>query len=283
MRFVLSTAVLAATLGVLPASAQLFGSGVVYDPTQSTHAVIQIKNEERTIANEVQQIEQGQKIFTNTVKLADNAIAAYNLAHQMSMVPRSLYQPFLSRSTYWMELNHAANTYGNSGQWTIAVNTGAGAGIGYQRASIPPIGQINGYGNLSPSGQQQIAARGATADLNDAVTTSNMQALGTIRTNSQQRQADINSLISATQSPDPSQHSEMATLQRINLALIVLIQEQQEANQISQANALQQLVGQKVQQDNLKSLFVTANSYQQNFNAVTPQQTNAGTQWAFHY
>jgi len=63
----------------------------------------------------------------------------------------------------------------------------------------------------------------------------------------------------------------------------VLLQEQQEANQISQSVALQQMIGQKVQQDNLKSLFVTANSYQQNFDAVTPQQTNAGTQWAFHY
>lgn len=266
-----------------PIARAQFGSGVVYDPTQATHAVVQIKNEERSIANEIQQIEQGQKIFTNTVKLADNAIATYNLAHEMAMMPRSLYQPFLSRSTYWTELNHAANTFGNSSQWTIAVNTGAGASIGFQQASIPRIGQINGYGNLSQLGQQQIAARGATADLNDAITTSSMQTLGSIRTNSVQRQTDINKLMSATQSADPAQHTEMATLQRINLALLLLLQEQQEANQISQANTLQQIVGQKMQQDNLKSLFQLGNGYQQNFNAATPQQTSAGTQWAFHY
>jgi len=47
---------------------------------------------------------------TNSVKLADNAIATYNLAHEMSLSPQSLYQPFLSPSTYWMELNEAANT-----------------------------------------------------------------------------------------------------------------------------------------------------------------------------
>ena len=260
-----------------------FGSGVVYDPTQATHAVVQIKNEERSIANEIQQIEEGQKIFTNTVKLADNAIATYNLAHQMAMMPRSLYQPFLSRSTYWMELNHSANTYGNSSQWTNAVNTGVGASIGFQQASIPHTSQITGYGNLSQLGQQQIAARGATVDLNDAITTSSMQTLGTIRTNSQQRQTDINALSRATQSSDPSQHTEMATLQRINLALLLLLQEQQEANQISQANALQQIVGQKTQQDNLKSLFQVGNGYQQNFNVTMPQQTTAGTAWAFHY
>ena len=41
---------------------------------------------------------------------------------------------------------------------------------------------------------------------------------------------------------------------------------QQETNQILQGQALQQIVGQKVQQDNLKSLFQTGNGYQQNFN-----------------
>jgi hypothetical protein len=268
MKLSLTSAILAATLGVLPADAQ-FGSGIVYDPTQSAHAI--------------EQISQGQQIFTNSVRLADNAIATYNLAHEMSLAPQILYQPLLSPSTYWMALNQAANTYGNSRQWTASVNTGFGASIGYQQATVPRIGQIAAYGNLSTLGQQQIAAQGATVDLNDSVTTSNMQTLGTIRANSEQRQADINALISASQSPDPAQHTEMAALQRINKALILLVQEQQEANQIDQAVALQQIIGQKVQQDNLKSLFVTANGYQQNFDSVTPQQTSAGTNWAFHY
>ena len=268
MKIHAAIATLAAMLGVLPAHAQ-FGSGIVYDPTQSAHAI--------------QQIQQGQNIFTNSVKLADNAIATYNLAHEMSLAPQSLYQPFLSPSTYWMALNEAANTYGNTHQWTSAANTGAGASTGYQQASIPIAGRINGYGNLSTLGQQEIAAQGATVDLSAAVTSSDIQTLGTIRADAEKRQADINALISASQSSDPTQHTEMAALQRINKALILLIQEQQEANQISEAYALQQIVGQKVQQDNLKSLFVTAKDYQQNFNSVTPQQTSAGTQWALHY
>lgn len=268
MKSLIATAFLAVTVEVLPVHAQ-FGSGVVYDPTQSAHAI--------------QQISQGQQIFTNSVRLADNAIATYNLAHEMSMAPQMLYQPFLSPSTYWMALNQAANTYGNSQPWTNSVNTGVGAAYGYQQASIPRTGQISGYGNLSTLGQQQIAARGATVDLNDSVTSSNMQTLGTIRANSEQRQADINALISASQTADPAQHTEMATLQRINKALIVLIQEQQEANQISQAVALQQMIGQKMQQDNLKSLFVTGNGYQQGFNSATPQQSSAGMSWALHY
>src|ERR1700731_719093 len=98
----------------LPAGAQAqFGSGIVYDPTQAAHAV--------------QQIEQGQNIFTNTVKLADNAIATYNVIHQMSMAPSSLYQPYLSPWSDWAMLNQAANTYGNSQPWMNSANTGSNA------------------------------------------------------------------------------------------------------------------------------------------------------------
>jgi hypothetical protein len=233
----------------LPAKAQAqFGSGIVYDPTQAAHAV--------------QQIEQGQNIFTNTVKLADNAIATYNVIHQMSMAPSSLYQPYLSPWSYWAMLNQAANTYGNSQPWMNSANTGSNAQTSYQQASVPRTGQITGYGSLSMSGQQQIAAQGATVDLNDAVSASNLQTLGTIRANAQQRQAAITVLQAQTQSPDPSQHTELATLQRINQALILQLQQQQEANQIAQAYALQQIIAQKQQQDSLKASFQQANQFQ---------------------
>jgi len=238
-----------------------FGSGVVFDPTQSAHAV--------------QQIEQGQNIFTNSVKLADNAIATYNLAHQMAMSPQSLYQPFMSFSSVWMMVNQAANTYGNSQPWTNSANTGVNASYAYQQASVPRTGQLNGYGNLSLSGQQQIAAQGATSDINDSVTASNLQTLGTIGANSKQRQADINALAAASNSTDPTQQTELATLQRINRALILQLMAQQEANQISQANTLQQIVSQKQQQDSLKATFQQANQFQSGYNAVAPSYAGA--------
>src|SRR5271170_111092 len=93
----LKFASIVALSGAATAHAQ-FGSGVVYDPTQSAHAL--------------QQIEQGQNIFTNSVKLADNAISTYNLAHQMAMSPQNLYRPFTSFQSYWTAVNQAANTYG---------------------------------------------------------------------------------------------------------------------------------------------------------------------------
>jgi hypothetical protein len=140
-----------------------------------------------------------------------------------------------------------------------------------------------GFRSLSPQGQQTIAAHGATVDLSDAVNASNLQTVGSIRANAAQREADISQLETATHSSDPAQHTEMATLQRINQALLIELRTQQETNQMLQAQALQQIIGQKVQQDNLKALFQTGNGYQQNFDMVTQQQSSAGIQWAFHY
>src|SRR5258708_6605781 len=164
-----------------------------------------------------------------------------------------------------------------------AAMTGYGASAANQTSSLPRTGQVTGYSSLSTQGQQSIAAQGATVDLSDAVNASNLQTVGTIRANAAQREADISQLEVTTHSTDPAQHTEMATLQRINQALLIELRTQQETNQILQAAALQQILGQKVQQDNLKSLFVLGIEYQQSFNLATPQQTSAGTQWAFHY
>ena len=97
------------------------------------------------------------------------------------------------------------------------------------------LGRFLGFGSLSAQGQQAIAAQGATVDLSDAVNASNLQTVGTIRANSAQREADISQLEAATHSSDPAQHTEMATLQRINQALLIELRTQQETNQMLQA------------------------------------------------
>jgi hypothetical protein len=102
---------------------------VVFDPTQAGHAVTQIRNEEKSIANEVQQLEQGQQIFTNTVKIATTALQAYNvvkqqysLSHQMILAPRMLYARFLSPTSDLLMLQQISNTYGNSMGWLNSAN-----------------------------------------------------------------------------------------------------------------------------------------------------------------
>jgi hypothetical protein len=158
-------------------------------------------------------------------------------------------------------MNQAANTYGNSPPYMNAINSGMNAQYAYQQASIPGTNMISQYTSLSSPGQQQIAAQGATSDLNDSITVSNLQTLGTIRSNEQQREADIEALEGASHSFDPKQQTDLATMQRINQATLLQLRTQQEANQINETLALQQIVAQKQQQDALRTGFQDAADY----------------------
>ena len=266
-----------------PAAHAQFGSGIVLDPTQSAHAIVQIGNEEKSIANEAEQIAQGQQIFTNTVKIATTALQAYNVAkqqydlvHQMILAPNMLYQRFLSPQSDLMLMQQVSNTYGNSMGWLNASNTGNGAAAAYQQVSVPhTANMISGYSTSSFAGQQQIAAQGATIDIGDSVMSTNLQALGTIRANQAARQTDIANLENATQSQDASQQTIMATLQRINVALLLELRNQQDANQINANLALQQMVAQKQQQDTMKSAFRDSSGYESYYNANITT-TNSG-------
>jgi hypothetical protein len=258
-----------------PAANAQFSSGIVFDPTQAGHAVTQIENEQRSIANEIRQIEQGQQIFTNTVKIATTALQAYNvakqqyaLAHQMVLAPRMLYARFLSPTGDLLLLQQISNTYGNSLGWINSANTGKGGPAAYQQVSVPSTTKvIPGYNTASTAGQLQIAAQGATVDINDSIMTNNLQALGTIRANQTARQTDIANLEAATQTQDVSQQTVMAELQRINQALLLQLRTQQDANQINANLALQQIVAQKQQQDAMKSAFRDSAGYESYYNA----------------
>ena len=268
-----------------PAAHAQFGSGIVYDPTQSVHAITQIEHEEQSISNQFQQIEQGQQIFTNTVKIATTALQAYNVAkqqynlvHQMILAPRMLYSRFLSPTSDLLLLQQISNTYGNSMGWLNSANTGKGATASYQQVSVPTTTNvIPGYSTASVAGQLQIAAQGATVDINDSVMTNNLQVLGTIRANQTSRQTDIANLEAATQTQDASQQTVMATLQRINQALLLQLRTQQDANQINANLALQQIVAQKQQQDAMKSAFRDSAGYENYYNAnITTTSSGSG-------
>jgi hypothetical protein len=263
-----------------------FGSGVVFDPTQSGHAVVQIEHEEQSLANQAQQIENGQQVFTNTVKIAATAIQTYNtvqqqynLYHEMMLAPQMLYSRFLSPMTDVQMLAQASNTYNNSAGWVNSANTGNGAAAAYQQASVPRTSNmVPGYGTVSITGQQQIAAQGATVDLGDSVLTNNLAVLGTIRANQTSRQTDIANLEAATQNQDASQQTVMAELQRINQALLLQLRTMQDANQINANVALQQIVMQKQQQDALKAGFQDAANYTNTYQTHVAPAYQGGAQ-----
>jgi hypothetical protein len=266
-KLILATLTFGLGAALHPLAKAQFGSGIVFDPTQAGHAVTQIHNE-------VQQLEQGQRIFTNTLKIATTALQTYNvekqqynLTHQMILAPRMLYARFLSPTSDLLMLERISNTYGNSMGWLNAANTGKGAAVAYQQVSVPSSAKvIPGYSTASVAGQQQIAAQGATIDISDSLITNNLETLGTIRANQAARQTDIANLEAATQSQDISQQTIMAELQRINQILLLQLRTQQDANQINANLALQQIVAQKQWQDAMKSAFRDSAGYETYYN-----------------
>jgi len=263
-----------------------FGSGIVFDPTQSGHAIVQIEHEEQSISNQMQQIENGQQIFSNTVKIASTALQTYNqvkqqydLYHQMILAPQTLYGRFLSPATDLMMTQQIANHYGNGSgtSWVNSSNTGTAAASSIQLASIPPLTATIPMESVTTySGQQQLAAQGATVDLGDSIAATELQTIGTIKANQTAREADITALENATNTTDSSQETEMAVLQRINRALLLQLRTMQDANQINANAALQQMVMQKQQQDAMKSSFRDSAGYESYYNAnVAPTSNGA--------
>jgi hypothetical protein len=177
----------------------------------------------------------------------------------------------------WTQVTRPANTYGNSLPWMNAATNGSGAASANQGAGVQRTGQISGYTSLNAQGQQAIAAQGATIDLGDAVTSTSLQTIGTIRANSTQRAIDIQTLETASHSIDPTQQTELATLQRINQAMLLQLRTQQEASQMTQAQSLQQMVQQKQQQDALKMSMQAADGYETNYNSHVSTDTTGIT------
>lgn len=247
-KFVRITLLAGLALPSVAAHAQ-FGWSVTFDPTQAGHVI--------------QQIAQAEKTYTTTVQTYQNVVSSYNLAKHMAESPSSLYGSGLPA---WVPMLPSQNTYGNTGDWLGSVNKFTGqASSAIQNASVSRVGQMTGYEKLDAQGQKAVAAQTATLDLGDSVATTNLQAVGNIRANQTARQAEIANLEVASHSLDPNQQTEIATLQRINQALLLLLRTQQDQSQLSQGQTLQQMVQQKQQQDELKLLFQAAQGYEANY------------------
>ena len=80
------------------------------------------------LAEAVKEFDQLQQMYTTANQTRDQIIQAYNLAHYMSQMPQDMYQRYKAQFALWTNLN-APNTYGNTGAWITALNTGIPATI----------------------------------------------------------------------------------------------------------------------------------------------------------
>jgi hypothetical protein len=254
-----------------------FGSGIVFDPTQSAHAIQQIEQG-------VQGLQTAEQIYTTSYQTTQQVIAMYNLAYQMSQMPQDLTERYEADFALWTNLTATPNTYGNTAALVNALNLGglSQAQQGYNSAFIQARGYPSGtYSSLDANTQAIIANQYATSELAQTATTGTLSTLGTIRSDSEAFATQLANLESDTFSTDPSQQTENALLGKINSATLLQIHSQQDANQLLAASIQQQLIAQKQQIDAQNRVINQAVYFDQAFPNVM-QQVTGGVSDSIH-
>lgn len=244
-----------------------FGSGIVYDPTQSAHAI--------------QQIQQASQLYTTAVATRNQIVTMYNLAYQMSQMPQNLAARYQADWGQWTSLQSTPNTYGNTSALVSALNYGAltQAEQGYRSAYVQAQAYPSGsYSSLDARSQTIVANQYATSEMAQATTTNTLATLGTIRSDSQAFAQKLENLESDTFSNDPSEQTENALLGKINSATLLQIHSQENTNQLLAASVQQQLLSQKHQIDAQNRAINNAIYFQQNFPNVMQQTTGGVTE-----
>ena len=287
----LSLSVLAVALALAPAAQAQFGSGIVYDPTQSAHALQQIEQGESQLQKWATELNNWQQhllkeaqIYTTAEQTRTQIVTMYNLAYQMATMPQNLEARYRADWAQWQSLAAPPNTYGNTSPLVNALNFGGllQAQQGYNTAFVQPQSYPSGmYSSLDSRSQSTVANQYATSELAQTTTTSTLSTLGTIRTNEQAFATKLSNLDSDTFSTDASQQSTNALLGKINSATLLQIHSQQDANQLLAASIQQQLIAQKQQLDAQNRAINNAVYFQQNFsNAI--QNVNNGVSDSMH-
>lgn len=233
--------------------------------------------------NALREYEELQHMYTTANQTRDEIIQAYNLARYMSTMPQDLYQRYKAQFALWTNAN-APDTYGNTGAWVGALNTGLSQEslAGYTAAVV----QVNSYlpsdfGQLDPATQATIENQYATSNLAQGMTTGALTTLGQIRFHSEDLNQQISNLESDSYSDDPSQQTEMAVLGKINAANLVQLHSQQDTNQLLAAGVQQQMVMQKQTIDAENRTINQAIDFLQNF-PLMMQKINGGASQSIH-
>ena len=266
---------LAALLGTRAAHAQ-FGSGIVYDPTQSAHALQQITQGEnqlqkwaQELQNWQQHLQTEQQIYTTAVQTRSQIVTMYNLAYQMSRMPQNLEARYKTDWAQWSSLAAPPNTYGNTSPLVNALNFGGlpQAQQGYSSAFVQvqqlSIGKLFVSRFQDPGhGRQSIRHLRVGADDGHQHACDSRDHPLRLRRHLQQSSRTLNR---TPFQPIQRQQSQNALLGKINSATLLQIHSQQDTNQILAASVQQQLIAQKQQIDAQNRAINNSIYFQQNF------------------
>jgi hypothetical protein len=286
----ISFLIFAVATAAAPCAHAQFGSGVVFDPTQSGHAIQQIYQGEQQLqkwATELEKWEQHlqkeEQIYNTALQTKNQIVSAYNLAYQMSRMPQNLAARYKAQWSKWTNMS-APDTYGITAAWMNALDLGGQAQAlqAYQNAIVRLQNYPNSsYSNMDANSQATVQNQYATSELSQGTTVSTLATLGTIRSDAESFATQLSNLDQDTFSDDSELQTEMAVLGKINSATLLQIHSQQDTNQLLAASVQQQLIAQKQQIDSQNRTINNAIYFQQNFTS-TQQKVTSGVSDTMH-
>jgi hypothetical protein len=243
---------LVTVLCVGTAYAQL-GSGIVYDPTNYSNAVLRYQQLQ-------QHLLQLQRTYTQIV-------TAYNLALRMSRNLQNMPARYRAQFSNWRNVT-ATNTYGNTSGWLGGVNADLNTINGYLRATT----QLTQYNPASLNGmpdfeQARVKSQYASVELTDGANMNALSTIGSIRENAAALEARMNNLEQDSLSDDQNLNSEVAVLNKINATNVLTLRSIQDSNKLLASLLEQQTIAAKQQRE------MTTNA----INAEISRQTSLST------
>jgi len=244
-----------------------FGSGIVYDPTNYTNAVLRYQQ----LIQELAQLRQTYQQVLNQ----------YNLALQMSKNIQNMPARYRATFSQWRSFT-ANDMYGNTIGWVGAVNGAGPQSIGpaYQQAIVPLLAYTQADLNaINPADARNLRSVYASLQLTDGANVSALTTVGNIRGNAQTVQQQISNLEQDSLSDDPELNTEVGVLNKINASNVLTLRTLQDANNLRVAALEQQVLQAKQQRDtdtaNLNFAIEMRQQVTQNLAPFTANLTNS--------
>jgi hypothetical protein len=218
-----------------PAFAILGIGDIVFDPSNYEEAIQQLV-----------QLEQQYVQLVQTYTMVANQYA--QMLQMAKTVPVNMVTRYKALATPWRN-SLATNTYGTTDGWITGINTGAGVGSGYLRATQTLTDYGTALGNLPADQLERVKTSYATVELTDGANQQGIETIGRLRANAPAVATAIQGLEDDSLSSDPTMNTEIAVLNKINAANVIAIRGTQDTNQILVTLAEQQIIDAKRKRD----------------------------------
>jgi hypothetical protein len=221
-------------MGLIVGTASAQFGGVVYDPTNYHNALLRYYQLQ-------QHLIQLQKTYAQIV-------SQYNLAMAMARYVHNMPARYRATFSQWRNAT-ALNTYGNTNGWIAGINSGYVNG-GYQRSTTQLLQyDPNHLSGMDANELSRVKSQYASVELSDGANEEAMAAIGAIRENAQNVQAQIANLEQDSFSDDPDANSEVSVLNKINAASVLTLRSVQDSNKLLASLLEHQIIVAKQQRE----------------------------------